>query len=277
MELLHNRFPDKKWYIMADDDTYLIQPSFKRLIEHFNPNREQYLGNPVGGEDCRFAHGGSSIILSHRAVSHLISDHEYLAMAHRESLDETWGDKRLAVSLNRLEIYINEEYATFFNGESPHISKITKERLCTPVLSFHGLSSSSDMLTVSQTFEHATEQVLWVDLWNIPISNNSASGLLPKASTSLFDDPIYDTGHKNWDYVGRLDEWTQSVEDVTSVDACKQICHEERSDFCLAWTWDSNEKKCHMSWWIIKGDNAEGKTSGLSVPAVKDIVGSCRP
>lgn len=198
-------------------------------------------------------------------------------MAHRESLDETWGDKRLAVSLNRLEIYINEEYATFFNGESPHISKITKERLCTPVLSFHGLSSSSDMLTVSQTFEHATEQVLWVDLWNIPISDNSASGLLPKASTSLFDDPIYDTGHKNWDYVGRLDEWTQSVEDVTSVDACKQICREERSDFCLAWTWDSNEKKCHMSWWIIKGDNAEGKTSGLSVPAVKDLVGSCRP
>lgn len=277
MELLYSRFPDKKWYIMVDDDTYLIQPSFKRLIEHFNPNREQYLGNPVGGEDCRFGHGGSSIILSHRAVSHLTSDREYLATAYRESLDETWGDKRLAVALNRLEIYIYEEYAAFFNGERPHTSKITKERLCTPVLSFHGLSSSSDMLSVSQTFEHVTEQVLWIDLWNIPISDKSDNAHLPKASTSLFDDPMYDIGHENWDYVGRLDEWTQSVEDVSSVEACKQICREERPGFCLAWTWDSNEKECHMSWWIIKGDQAEGRTSGLNVPVVKGLVRSCRP
>lgn len=263
---------------MADDDTYLIQPSFRRLIEHLNPNREYYLGNPVGGEDCRFGHGGSSIILSHRAVQHLFSDPEYLALAYRESLDETWGDKRLAVALNRLEIYIYEEYAPFFNSESPYTSKITKERLCTPVLSFHGLSSSSDMLSVSRTFEHAAEQVLWIDLWNILTDeDNIGSGIMPKASASLFDDSIYDTGRKDWDHVGRLDEWTQTVEDVHSASPCKKICREERPDFCLAWTWDSNERKCHMSRWIIKGQSAEGRTTGLNVPRVKTLVQSCRP
>lgn len=134
------------------------------------------------------------------------------------------------------------------------------------------------MLSVSQTFEHTTEQVLWIDLWNTPISDDkNGNSPIPKASASLFDNPIYETGHKNWDYVGRLDEWTQSVEDVTSVDTCKQICRVERPGFCMAWTWDSNEKKCHMSWWIIKGDKAEGRTSGLNVPAVNDVVRSCRP
>ncbi|KAK3348435.1 hypothetical protein B0H65DRAFT_175646 [Neurospora tetraspora] len=64
--LAYSKFPNKKWYLLVDDDTYLVQPSLKPLLAHLG-SVPYYIGNAVGDFRIRFAHGGSGIILSQGA------------------------------------------------------------------------------------------------------------------------------------------------------------------------------------------------------------------
>ncbi|KAA8644040.1 hypothetical protein EYZ11_004466 [Aspergillus tanneri] len=262
LELCYQKMPDKSWYILADDDTYLLQPSLQRLLEHLDPSVSYYLGNAVGDYKGRFAHGGSSVILSRSAIRDLFANPTVVSAAHLEALEETWGDKLVATTLIKIGIYLDERYTIFFNGEQPQATKITPERFCAPIASFHGLASSSDMLSVGKTFHNTSELVLWIDLWDI-------------YGAPSFDSPVLEVGHKNWDYVGRLDEATISINDIISAQSCSKICR-DRSEFCLAWTWDSTEQACHLSPWITLGDKASGKSSGINIPRAKGLASACR-
>ncbi|KAI9043865.1 uncharacterized protein KD926_002756 [Aspergillus affinis] len=262
LELCYQQMPDKKWYVMADDDTYLVQPSVLRLLEHLDPTVPYYVGNAVGDYKARFAHGGSSLILSQATMRTLFTDRAAVWDAHMEALEEKWGDKLVATVLIKIGIYLDERHAIFFNGEQPPITKISAERFCAPIASFHGLAAASDMLSVGETFERFADPVLWIDLWDL-------------YRAPSFDAPVLGTGHANWDYVGRLDEHTMSISDVISADNCRRIC-QGRSSFCLAWTWDSRQQACHLSPWMIVGGTAKGKTSGINVPRAKRLAAECR-
>jgi hypothetical protein len=253
--------PDKKWYIMADDDTYLMQPALKRLLEHLDPEVPYYVGNAVGDYKGRFAHGGSSVILSRATMRLLFSHHDVVISAHLESLEETWGDKLLATTLLKIGVYLDEEYAIFFNGEPPRDMRVTEDRLCAPIVSFHRLSPS-EMINVGRRFQHRGELLLWIDLWDI------------YGAPSL-DSPILETGRVDWDHVGGLDETTMTVKDIQSAQNCIQICH-NYSKTCLAWTWEKEEQACHVSNWMVPGDKARGKMSGINVPRAKSLVNDCR-
>lgn len=38
LELAYRAMPDKKWFILVDDDTYLIHPSLNFILGHFDPS-----------------------------------------------------------------------------------------------------------------------------------------------------------------------------------------------------------------------------------------------
>ncbi|KAE8364999.1 hypothetical protein BDV27DRAFT_127518 [Aspergillus caelatus] len=262
LELCYNQMPDKKWYIMADDDTYLMQPALKLLLEHLDSEVPFYVGNAVGDYKGRFAHGGSSVVLSQATMRLLFSRHDVVTSAHLESLEETWGDKLLATTLLKLGIYLDERYVVFFNGGPPRAIRVTEDRLCAPIISFHSLTPS-EMINVGRRFQHTDEVLLWIDLWDI------------YGAPSL-DSPILESGRKNWDHVGGLDESTMTVNDVPTAQKCIQICHNYAKS-CLAWTWESEKQLCHISNWMVPGEQAEGKTSGINVPRAKSLVNMCRP
>ncbi|KAF5861017.1 hypothetical protein ETB97_000845 [Aspergillus alliaceus] len=262
LELCYEQMPDKKWYILADDDTYLMQPALKLLLEHLDPEVPYYVGNAVGDYKGRFAHGGSSVILSQATMRSLFSHREVITSAHLESLEETWGDKLLATTLLKLGIYLDEQYVIFFNGGPPRAIRVTEDRLCAPIISFHNLSPS-EMINVGRRFQHTDDFLLWIDLWDI------------YGAPSL-DSPILESGRKGWDHVGGLDESTMTVKDILTAQGCVKICH-NYSKSCLAWTWESEKQLCHISNWMVPGDQAEGKTSGINVPRAKSLVNRCRP
>ncbi|KAE8352336.1 hypothetical protein BDV28DRAFT_3975 [Aspergillus coremiiformis] len=261
LELCYDQMPDKKWYILADDDTYLMQPALKTLLEHLDPTIPYYVGNAVGDYKGRFAHGGSSVILSQATMRSLFSHHDVVISAHLESLEETWGDKLLATTLIKLGIYLDEQYVIFFNGGPPHDIRVTEDRLCAPIVSFHRLSPS-EMISVGRRFQHTGDLLLWIDLWDM---YNAPS----------LDSPILESGRKNWDHVGGLDETTMTVNDIPTAEGCIQICH-NYSKTCLAWTWEAEKQLCHISNWMVPGGQAEGKTSGINVPRAKSLVSICR-
>ncbi|KMU87805.1 hypothetical protein CIHG_05574 [Coccidioides immitis H538.4] len=166
LELAYKRMPLKKWYILADDDTYIVAPSLEGFLGHFDSNLCYYLGNPVGDYRGRFAHGGSSVILSQATMRRLFENPEIVSAAHEESLSETWGDKLLATTLIKLGIYLEEGYSRFFNGEPPRSAKLRSDRFCIAIMAFHGLSPLA-MLQTGRMFRHAVKPVRWIDLLSI--------------------------------------------------------------------------------------------------------------
>lgn len=262
--MAYRRMPGKKWYIMLDDDSYLIRPSLAALLGHLDPSEPVYLGNAIGDYKGRFAHGGSSFMLSGAAMARLFDGSRgVVRAAHTASLTETWGDKLVATTFMKVGVYLDERYSHHFNGEPPRITKVQDGRFCSPLVSFHSLTTAQAMQEVAAAFRDAAGPVFWYQLWSV-------FGL--PAPDDLDRGPI----HAGSDHVGRLDEHTTSTRGVRAADDCRRLC-ERHHRTCLAWTWEQAESMCHTSPWVIIGDAvAEGKYSGLNVPRVRQMVESCK-
>lgn len=245
---------------MVDDDTYLVQQTLTRLLEHLDPNIPYYIGNAVGDYRGRFAHGGSGVILSQAAMRQLFSHPDVVAAAHLEAFGETWGDKLLATTMIKVGIYLDERYSPLFNGEHPRKTQITKERSCPPIISFHELRDPTDMTDADQTLRTPTNPIRWIDLWEM-------------FGAPAVDSPVWKSGRKNWDHVGRLDGVSTTANHVRTAHACAERCQSHGT--CLAWTWESWSRACHLSPWMIPGVEADGTVSGIHVPRAKIISNGC--
>lgn len=58
--------PDRKWFILVDDDTYLIYPSLNFILGHFDPSVLYCKCNGCGS-DCPypFGRGALFVVISH--------------------------------------------------------------------------------------------------------------------------------------------------------------------------------------------------------------------
>lgn len=54
---------DKKWYLLVDDDIFLVEMSVKRFLGYFDLEEKYYFGNVVGDFWVRFVYGGLVVIL----------------------------------------------------------------------------------------------------------------------------------------------------------------------------------------------------------------------
>ncbi|KAH7269802.1 uncharacterized protein BKA55DRAFT_532432 [Fusarium redolens] len=263
MEMIYHELPGKKWYIILDDDTFLIRPSLELLMGHIDYRKPQYVGNAVGDYKARFGHGGSGILISGEAMRRLFEQPGIVQEAYAESMTETWGDRLVATTLQKLGIYIEESYNHHFNGEPPSITRIWGDRFCSPLLSFHGLRKPGEMRRVGETLAKTDKPVLWHDVWQL--FGGSAMSALESRPTEL-----------TADHVGKPDEHTRSWGDVRSANACQKRC-EQSGRRCLAWTYEMEIERCHTSPWLLLGaDGATGKASGVNWPEVKPLLKGCR-
>lgn len=254
--------PIKKWYLIVDDDTYLIPQTLRILLQHLDSSTPYYIGNAVGDYRARFAHGGSGIVLSQAAVQRLLSHPNIVAAAHRESLDEVWGDRLLATALARVGVYLDETYTALFEGSGLWTAKVTEDRFCLPVASFHRLSTTELMEDADHILRNVSSEILrWGDLWEL-------------VQAPAFESPVWEAGREGWDHVGELDEATATVDGIHSAEECSQACQRRRKA-CLAWTWELKTSACHLAPWMIPGVQAGGKISSINVPVVKTIAERC--
>lgn len=212
-------------------------------------------------------------------------NHRAVARARRASLTETWGDRLLAEALLRLGVPVDEDASRFFNGEQPWASRLRPDRLCAPVATFHRLSTAGEMADVGRAFRDAADPVLWVDLWEMFAHRGGAGrlqdrpparGARPSISQTASPHEYNEVapGRPGWDHVGSLDEHTETLAGVGAALGCSRLCGSRRK--CLAWTWDEDKGRCHMSPWVTVGREALGMVSGLDVDRFRDLADECR-
>lgn len=222
------------------------------------------MGNVVGGSYItKFAHGGSAIVISQAAMQLVfVHNAKFLSAFHKESLTAGWGDALVASTLMKSGVYLEERYTHHFNGESPKVTKIGPDRFCTPIVSFHGLDSEQ-MYVAGRRLKNMTEALSWIDIWE-SYEAPSFSRFLAKPFRN------------GWDHVGRLDQSTVTTNDVPTKEDCLKICSDNYNT-CLAWTWETENHACHYSPWMIVGNSAEHKFTGINTQRAITLAKKCKP
>jgi hypothetical protein len=262
MEMLYQEMPGKRWYIILDDDTFLVKPSLQLFLERLDSQEPHYIGNAVGDYKGRFAHGGSAVILSGEAMRRLFSRPDIVAQAYVASLDETWGDKLVATTLQKLGIYLTERYSHHFNGEPPEITRISAARYCSPIVSFHGLRKPGAMVQVGRTLARLRNPLLWSDVWDL-------FGDYPMRELS--GQPVQ---HRQ-DHIGPADGDVRVWKAIKNASACRKKCESSGSG-CLAWTYEDETRICRASPWMAIGTRAAESTfSGVNWPQVQGLMHQC--
>ncbi|EJT81353.1 hypothetical protein GGTG_01336 [Gaeumannomyces tritici R3-111a-1] len=268
MELAWRTLPRRKWYLMLDDDTYIIRPSLQLLLGHMDSSRPIYLGNAVGDYKGRFAHGGSGIAISEAAMRRLFDERpDAVRAAYLDSLTETWGDRLVAHTLMKVGVYLEERYKHLFNGERPRATRIRADRFCAPLISFHALAQPPQMLEVGKTFRNVAEPVLWSELW----------GIYRQPDLNVFGELEVREGE---DHVGPPHDENMIIKkNVGSAERCLGYCI--KSTGCLAWRWEQEAKTCYLAPWFIIGERdkgavkREGVSSGINVRRIRSLQEGC--
>lgn len=146
---LFNRFPDAKWYILADDDTFLSIPALAAQFALWDPMEPRYTGKAFVFDGCNvddpetykyFANGGTGIILSRGAILKLLP---YAQLAIEKTRgDRCWaGDVRIAVMGAEAGLKMDwpndQEFRMHIGAQGPWHSF---GRACDAILSYHLVS-----------------------------------------------------------------------------------------------------------------------------------------
>ena len=113
------RYPDKKWYLFTDADTYIVWSNLLTWTAMMDPTQKLYLGSQAVVGDQVFGHGGSGYILSHAAMAELAalysSDQEYF---DQKAADHWAGDVVLAEALeHELNITLTWTFPVMQGGD----------------------------------------------------------------------------------------------------------------------------------------------------------------
>ncbi|KAH0786387.1 hypothetical protein GPJ56_009773 [Histomonas meleagridis] len=176
---LYERFPNKKWYIWADDDTYLYPNSILDFLSAYNSSDFLVFGviyctwNNVGDlikphRSCHpFAQGGAGVFFSHKMMS---SVGPYLRNCSEMFNDPNFaGSMRLAVCIERFVGYEHWNIGDYARNLSPRLHSgnplLETENGVKEPLSFHRMRH-----VLLYQIWNATESI-WADSdgidWNI--------------------------------------------------------------------------------------------------------------
>lgn len=251
--------PSSDWFVYMDDDSYMMLDTLMEWLNTLDPEIPLYLGSRALLADIEFAHGGSGVVLSRKAVELTVGDHpEYIKEYEEKAFDYCCGDFMVALMLKEkldLDISTRTDYPTVeykFQGNSFYNVMVTEEKWCQPILSFHHLSP------------HDIE-ILWE--YERLKGPNSKSNITYGSIYRDFYLPYLDDQIKDWDneadeinYSYKMDqsiginasyEGGKDNRPYENVEECKKVC--DILDTCVMYRWLPQANYCGLSTTIKLG------------------------
>lgn len=279
--------PDLDWYIMMEDDTFVLADNMGKWLSTLDPNEPYYLGSAVAGLDHVFAHGGSGVVLSRGLMERAFGDSradEWVNEYSRRALDECCGDFLLAAYLKeKLDVDLNLDVSgKRFQGESLEKVACQEQNWCTPITTFHHLKPRDMELLWEYERTRAYQSISQGTELASALSSSSPPSLEspPITYADIYTDfvkPYITSTRSDWDnnaketqfsWLGDFNSGHASIEDYgrdddgstgkpyMSVDQCRQACLEQGD--CLMFRYDPYQKYCGISKSIVLGTTSPG-------------------
>ena len=152
----YNTFPDKKWYVLIDADTYIFWNNLLQYLETLDHNKEIYMGNVQLLGDMTFAHGGSGVIISQAAMAKTYgADPELERKYDQNALDICCGDALMATVMNDFNITVEAAFNGGLEPKSPANMWFWPDQWCRPMLTLHELRAL-EIFSIDQVEKHIT-------------------------------------------------------------------------------------------------------------------------
>lgn len=138
-------YPDKKWYLFVEPDTYVMWSNLLPWIQTLDSTRPGYYGSEVMIGDDLFAHGGSAFLLSKPALQKGAQLYNSHAALYHDLTSNHWaGDCVLGIALKDAGVFLTWSWPMFQGGNPADqgmqydLKKSGDKVLwCAPALSFH--------------------------------------------------------------------------------------------------------------------------------------------
>jgi hypothetical protein len=239
---LYNKYPDKDWYIMIDDDTYVFYDALVNKLKKFDPNRPHYLGNFFEFAGCvtdkekpYFAHGGSGIFISRGAMKKMIKIVDSCITKYRRC----WaGDVRTALCLRDVGVFIDVDNAVGFFSEAPGLGNEWPDDACAQVVTLHHLTP----LQMQQMYE--------LEIWSAKTKKQLTAG-------KVLNGQVTEAILKNKDW--EIDDYIESYDHFTA-EKCRSKCRENEK--CRIWVVDAHNI-CWLKNHISSSTNMQSSTAGI--------------
>ena len=169
-----NYYPDAKWYVVLEADTYPIWTNLLALLANHDPAKKLYIGNQMQiGADI-FAHGGSGFILSNSAINAVADTYTANEEEWHVRTDAHWaGDCILGQLLSEIGIPLT--------WSSPHVSgnSLWEQNAfaawCHPPVTFHHMTPDD----IEFVYEFDSDWHANVSSYLNPISIHTANPIVP--------------------------------------------------------------------------------------------------
>ncbi|BFZ55533.1 hypothetical protein PYCC9005_002574 [Savitreella phatthalungensis] len=168
-------FPNAKWFLGIDDDTYVNTRNVVRVLDLLDPQKPLYTGavHYMTANGRNFAHGSFSIYsvgaMRRRFGSNAeggLGSRAELATYNHAILELCCGDGVMGMAMEDAGVPPNNDFATFFNGEPPENVQLTSDRVCIPLFGFHHIDADRLQILHGQLapiHEGLTET--WLDMY----------------------------------------------------------------------------------------------------------------
>ena len=155
----YDAHPHAEWFFFMDADTALLRPNLLIWLSQMDPSKPHYIGSSViGGDNIRFAHGGTAYIISYAAAK-LVAEEtkEEQKKSFEITKKDCCGDSALAKVLRQHNVLITSASPNV-NGETLFHLSYGKESLCFALVTMHHMNTNSSLRWPRTRTECLTER-----------------------------------------------------------------------------------------------------------------------
>lgn len=244
--------PNSDWFVFQDGDSFMFFDVLTNWLKDLDPNKPLYVGSGAMLGDLLFAHGGSCVVVSRKALELTVGQHpEYLEEYEKKAFQTCCGDALVAQmfkeKINLDMSWGKDDYPHSwerFQGRQHQKLEFGKDEWCSPIVSFH----------------HVTPHDIET-LWEYERLKGDDRGKITYADIYRdFYQPYIVEKLDHWDNLARdyeVEYSGNSEKDVLDNNAweswekCRDLC-QSRSD-CLIWRYISDKKYCGLGSRVIFG------------------------
>lgn len=301
----YRAFPDKKWYIFIDADSFLfVGNTIRYLNANYDPSKPFYIGSQTLLGDELFAHGGTGYAISGAAVKLAVVDHPELEHAFEEyAISHCCGDHVLSRVMDKVGVKLSYERGRM-QGEPWYGIRWDDKTWCSKILTFHHVNQGDvqELWEFERYMEKTLKEtkrndgyILYSDLyhrfarpfltsletqwdnlsndWWLERPGYPAGFSTEKPPTEADLPKIQDEGQRNkWkDYLKFSEVEKAAIDDRRK---CEEAC--QKSSSCLQWKWAPG--KCVLNNSVIFGQrdtNPEGEKkawwSGWNLERIESV------